>query len=104
MLKVMGVVALVLVLAGCMSDEERMAQLAQADDASCRATPNVPYETCRNMQVQYRMMAAQQRELQLQRMGYALRGAGAALQAASPPPPRTTNCHWLAGTWTCSTF
>ena len=94
---------LALTLCGCMPDEQQMAATERADDAACRAQPNVPYDTCRALRIQYRTAAAQQDAANLDALGARLRNAGAALQAASAPPPvrQPMTCTYGPNTMTC---
>jgi hypothetical protein len=105
--KIAGLVLLfaTVVLAGCVSDEQHVAQMAHVDDATCRAKPNVSYDACRARLIKYRQIASQQNAAERERMGAALQNAGAALQSIDRhPSATTTNCRWFVNTWTCNTF
>jgi hypothetical protein len=105
--RIVFVALFTLALGGCVTTEDRMAALEHADDQACRAQPSVPYDTCRNMRNQYRMMAAQAQLAQLQGMGTAMQQAGAYLQAPynnmPPPPPirQPTHCSVIGNSMTC---
>jgi starvation-inducible outer membrane lipoprotein len=96
-------IALALPLAGCLSTEEQLQQLQQADAAACRAMPNIPLETCMAQRMQYRIAAEQMQQAQQAEFGRRLQAAGAAMQQAGQPPV-TTNCHMIGGMMQCHTF
>ncbi len=88
----MFVFAVCAFLAGCVSDEQQIAALEQADDAACRSTPQVPYAECRNLRIQYRQMQAQQQQAAVAGLGARLRNAGQALQSIDQNRPSTMSC------------
>jgi hypothetical protein len=113
--KLIFITALAVSLAGCVTDEERVAQMAAADDAACRAVPADQYNACRAQRIQYRQLAAQQEAAEsarLAELGQRLQHAGAALQSINPPSPTmmaqpsmgVTNCQNLGGTLHCQSF
>jgi hypothetical protein len=92
-----------LALAGCVSSEQ-VTQMQQEDDAACRNVPGREYNGCMRQRMAYRQLAVQQQAAAARDFGNRLQQAGAALQAASPPPSQTTQCQMLAGQLLCHTF
>jgi hypothetical protein len=84
--------AVALSLAGCAAarQEARINEMDRNDDAACRSQPQVPYETCRRLRMQYR---AQQPYAPSpgDDLDQRLRNAGAALQSIDRPPGITNN-------------
>lgn len=113
MLKLGVACVIALMLAGCVTAQEREAQAARnidmQDDAYCRQQvaklPNADaaYSQCRQRLLQARQIDAQKAQASaaaVSNFGRSLQQAGAALQAASPPPPQPTNCTsmpWAGG-------
>lgn len=100
-----------LALTGCLSDEERLAELERGDDVACRAQPSVPYDTCRALRIQYRTAETQQNAANLDAFGARLRNAGQALHSnqqfpqtivVQQPPPRPVTCVTNGNMTTCN--
>jgi hypothetical protein len=91
-----------LALGGCVTTEEHIAQIQQADNAACRAMPSIPFDACMQQRFQYRVLAEQQEAAERQRIGTALQNAGRAMQ---DKPMQTTQCmpNGIGG-MTCNTM
>lgn len=96
-----------LLLAGCVTTEEQIARMQQADDAQCRAMGS-RYNACIAERMQLRQLQFQQAAAN----GAAMQQMGAALmQAAQPQQPvfmtpqmRTTQCQRNGIYLQCNTF
>ncbi len=96
------------VLASCKTQEERLNELMEADAVACKAMSQIPYETCLQQRMQYRVLGAQMQATQGAGMGPAMQNAGAALQSINPPvaapPPmmqRPIQCNRIGNTMQC---
>jgi hypothetical protein len=98
----LSLVAACLLLSGCLTREERIAKAEAADDAACRAQPNVEYTTCRKLRMQYR---------EQEKVSVTVGGGGGAVAPVpnydNLPPmtrPQNTTCSRVGMNVVCNTF
>jgi hypothetical protein len=108
-----GMVASVLLLAGCVSDEEAARQRLANYQRSCKTMGYTPrtteYANCLQSMAIVTQQIRAEREERAEAAGQALQNAGAALSGINPTPPMpapptTIRCQTFGNQTTCNQF